>query len=48
MASEKNNSTSETKTPFESQDNVITSIIVKTVATVVVGFIAWYFLQNMI
>ncbi len=48
MTPEKTTSTPETKSTFDSQENVVSSIIVKTIATLAVGFIAWYFLQHMI
>lgn len=47
MTPDKNTPTTETKTTFDSQENLISSIVVKTVATLAIGFIAWYFLQNM-
>jgi len=30
------------------EENVISSIVIKAVATLAVGAIAWYFIQNMI
>lgn len=48
MTPEKSTPTSETTPSIDSQENVITSIVVKTAATVAIGIIAWYFLQTMI
>ncbi len=48
MIPEKNTPATDIKTSIDSQENVVSSIIVKTIATLAIGFIAWYFLQNMI
>lgn len=48
MTPEKINSTPETKTSIDSQDNVVASIVIKTIATLAIGGAAWYFMQHMI
>lgn len=48
MTTQNTNSPTEANISTDSQENVIGSIVVKTIATLAIGLIAWYFLQNMI